>query len=82
MALLGRNAVIPDFAMRVLKLIPPAAFAALIAPSLTHAPGEFDPTSDRLIAGVVAGLIAWRTKNVLATIAAGMGALWLLQALG
>jgi len=33
----------------------------------------------RLLAGVLAALVAWRTKNVLLTIAVGMVALWVLQ---
>ena len=33
----------------------------------------------RLLAGVVAGLVAWRTRNVTVTFLAGMAALWLLS---
>ena len=80
-ALLGRISVIPDLAMRLLKLIPAAVLAAILAPSLTHASGAFDLGSDRFIAGMIAAVVAWRTKNVLATIGAGMGLLWTLQAL-
>lgn len=80
-ALLGRVSVIPDVAMRVLRMIPAAVLAALVGPSLTHAEGSFDLGTERFWAGVVAGLVAWRTGNVLATIAAGMAALWLLQTL-
>lgn len=81
-ALLGRVAAIPDLAMRILRLIPAAVLAALVAPSLTHATGSFDLGTDRFIAGAVAAVVAWRTKNVLATIGVGMGLLWLLQAVG
>jgi len=35
----------------------------------------------QLIAGIVAALIAWRTKNVLLTILSGMIVLWVLQIL-
>jgi branched-subunit amino acid transport protein len=35
----------------------------------------------RLIAGVIAALVAWRTKNVVLTIAIGMIALWVLSAI-
>jgi branched-subunit amino acid transport protein len=34
----------------------------------------------RLLAGVLAGLVAWRSKNALLAIAVGMVALWVLQA--
>ena len=80
--LLGRVSVIPPLAMRILQLIPAAVLAAIIAPSLTHAYGSFDLGTDRFIAGLIAAMVAWRTKNVLATIGVGMGALWVLQALG
>ena len=33
----------------------------------------------RLPAGLLAALVAWRTRNVLLTITAGMVALWLMQ---
>ncbi len=79
-ALLGRVSVIPDLAMRVLRMIPAAVLAALIGPSLTHAEGAFDLGTERFLAGLLAGLVAWRTRNVLATIGVGMGGLWLLQA--
>ena len=71
---------IPDLARRALRLIPAAVLAALIAPALTHPGGGLDLWNERLLAGVIAALVAWRTKNVLATISVGMAALWLLQA--
>ena len=81
-ALFGRIETIPDWVLRILKLIPAAVLAALVAPALTHGTGDFDLVTARLFAGILAGLVAWRTRNVLATIATGMGALWILQALG
>jgi branched-subunit amino acid transport protein len=33
----------------------------------------------RLVAGVLAILVAWRTRNIFLTILVGMGVLWLLQ---
>jgi len=80
-ALLGRQTTIPDLAERILGLIPAAVLAAIIAPALTHASGSFDLGTERFFAGLVAAVVAWRTKNVLATIGAGMGVLWALQAL-
>jgi len=38
--------------------------------------------NERLLAGLLAILVAWRTRNVLLAVAAGMIALWLLQAFG
>jgi branched-subunit amino acid transport protein len=39
------------------------------------------PAHPRLLAGALAALIAWRSRNALLAIAAGMVALWLLQAM-
>ena len=78
--LLKRSAdEIPDLARRALRLIPAAVMAALVAPALTHPGAIFDLWNERLLAGVIAGFVAWRTKNVLATISVGMAILWLLQ---
>jgi len=73
---------VPPFVRRALRFVPPAVLAAIILPELLRPAGRFDlsPGNARLIAGLLAGLIAWRSKNVLATIAGGMLALWLLQA--
>lgn len=81
-ALFGRIEVIPDWVLWVLRLIPAAVLAAIVAPALTHATGEFDLFTARFFAGLIAALVAWRTKDVLATIGVGMIALWLLQAAG
>lgn len=81
-ALLGRVEQVPPQVSRILRLIPAAVLAAITAPALTHSTGAFDLGTARFAAGVIAALVAWRTRNVLATIGAGMGALWLLQALG
>ncbi len=80
LALLGRVERVPDWATRILRLIPAAVLAAIAAPALTHAEGGFDLGTPRFFAGVIASLVAWRTKNVVATLAAGMTALWILQA--
>ena len=80
-ALLGRTTTLGATTTRILGLIPAAVLAAIVTPSLTHASGALDLTNARLIAGIVAGAVAWRTKNVLATIATGMTLLWILQAL-
>ena len=81
LALLGRIERVPEWGTRILRLIPAAILAAIAAPALTHATGSFDLLTGRFAAGVVAALVAWKTGNVIATLTAGMGALWLLQAL-
>jgi branched-subunit amino acid transport protein len=82
LALLGRVEQVPPTIGRVLRFIPAAVLAALVLPALTHSAGELDLATDRFAAGAFAAIVAWRTKNVLATIGVGMGALWLLQVLG
>lgn len=81
LSLLGRVEQVPPTVARVLRYIPAAVLAALVLPALTHGGGEFDLATDRFAAGALAGLVAWRTRNVLATISVGMVCLWVLQAL-
>ena len=81
-ALLGRFEL-PPLAARALRFVPPAVLSAIIFPELVLRGGELQLTwrNARLLAGVVAALVAWRTRNVFLTIAVGMVALWALQAL-
>jgi branched-subunit amino acid transport protein len=80
-ALLGKREF-PPVVQRALRFVPPAVLSAIIFPELFQHSGQFDLswTNVRLLAGVLASIVAWRSKNVLATIAAGMIALWILQA--
>jgi len=81
-ALLGRVELSPTF-QRALRFVPPAVLSAIIFPEILRPNGTFHLSwaNPRLLAGLLAGLVAWRTKNVLLTIAAGMVALWILQAI-
>ncbi len=81
-ALVGR-ARTPPLLARALRLVPPAVLSALILPELVLRNGApaLSPDNHRLAAGLVAAGVALATRNVLLTIAAGMGALWGLQAL-
>ena len=65
-----------------LLFVPPAVLAAMVVPGLAMPQGDFDLTlaNPRWIAGLVALAVAARTRNTLATIGAGMGALWIVQA--
>ncbi|MEX2323617.1 MAG: AzlD domain-containing protein [Acidimicrobiia bacterium] len=82
LAALARVDAIPPLVTRILRLIPAAVIAAIAVPALTHATGTFDLATDRFFAGTVAAFVAWRTRNVVATIAVGMGLLWAVDALG
>jgi branched-subunit amino acid transport protein len=68
-------------ARRALRFVPPAVLSALIFPELLLPGGALNLSlgNPRLLAGALAALIAWRTKNMLLAIAVGMVALWILQ---
>ena len=79
--LLGKFEV-PETMRRALRFVPPAVLSAIVFPELMiRSSGQIDLslTNFRLLAGIVAVLVAWRTKNTLLTILAGMVALLLLQ---
>jgi branched-subunit amino acid transport protein len=66
---------------RVLRQIPPATLASLVVPALLRPAGHVDVTQARLYAGLVAALVAWRTRSTALTLLVGMGVLLGLQAL-
>ncbi len=70
----------PLWLSRAMRFVPPAVLSAIIFPEVLIRNGNFDLAANnlRLWAALVAALVAWRTKNVLLTIAAGMAALYLL----
>jgi branched-subunit amino acid transport protein len=74
---------LPPLVRRALRFVPPAVLTAIIVPEVLLPAGVIDFSLDntRLLAGLLAALVAWRTKNVVLTVAAGMGALWVIQAL-
>lgn len=79
LALVSRM-TIPPRVMRVLRYIPPAVLAAIIAPAVFMPDGStlsLSWTNAYLVAGVVAAIVAGTTRNLMATILVGMGAFWL-----
>lgn len=76
-----RIAAVPPWVQRLLRQIPPAALAAMVLPALLRADGAIDPLHPRFAAGLVAALVAWRTRNTALTLVVGMGVLVLLEAL-
>jgi branched-subunit amino acid transport protein len=77
-----RFATVPPWGQRILRQIPPAALASLVIPAMVRPEGEIDLSHPRFLAGLVATFVAWRTKNVAATLVVGMGAVMLLQNFG
>jgi branched-subunit amino acid transport protein len=65
---------LPAPLLDALKFVPVAVLTAIIAPAVIMPDGEIalTITNAYLIAAVASALIAWRTKNLLVTIVAGM----------
>jgi branched-subunit amino acid transport protein len=80
--LLGRYET-PSGLQRALRYVPPAVLSAIILPELIMQDGapSFALSNVRLLAGLLATLIAWKTRNAIITVIVGMAALWILQAL-
>ena len=71
----------PSLVEQTLRFVPPAVLTAIFLPELLISNGEIYISlgNTRLLAGMLAILVAWRTKNVTYTIVIGMLALWILQ---
>jgi len=76
-----RLADVPPGVQRLLRQIPPAALAAIVVPALLRPEGTVDLTHPRFAAGLLAAAVAWRTKNIAATLAVGIAVVMLLDAL-
>ena len=71
----------PPWLERLLKHVPVAALTALVVPGVLylHQGSEYSFAPARLVAAVAALAVALRTKNVLATLVAGMVVLLAMQ---
>lgn len=80
--LLPERVILPPWLLRSLRYVPAAVLSAIILPELLLSNGTLDVSlsNDRLLAGIVAIIVAWRVRNVFVVVAAGMVILWLLQA--
>ncbi len=70
-------------ARRALRFVPPTVLLSLIMPAVLRNQGHLDLSLDnpRFYAGLVAGLVAYKTRSVLLTLIVGMGLLYLMQTL-
>ena len=70
-----------DVIWRALRFVPPAVLSALVMPALLMPAGHLDLSfgNHRWLAGLVAVVVAWRTRNMLLTILAGMLSIAVLQ---
>ncbi len=76
--LVGRMPL-PQPVLRALKFVPAAVLTAIVVPAvLFDGNGRvvLDYTNAFLAAGVVSAGVAWRSRNLLLTIVAGMASLW------
>lgn len=65
---------------RALRFVPAAVLAAIITPSLFYtSSGVFYPYNLRMVAAIIAGMVAVSSKNLLLTLVVGMLSLWLMQ---
>ncbi len=70
---------LPERVRQALVFVPIAVLSAIVAQEVLAPGGDFaiEPGNHRILAALIAGVVAWRTKNVLATVATGMAMLWL-----
>jgi branched-subunit amino acid transport protein len=80
LAVAHRLALVPPGVQRLLRQIPPAALASLVIPALLRPEGHVDLTQARLYAGIIAAVIAWKTRSTILTLVVGMGVLLAVQA--
>lgn len=78
------HSALPPVARNALRYVTPAVLTAIILPAVLYAgaAGGFDagPGNARLVAALLAALVARLTGNVWLTIGIGMCALWALEA--
>jgi len=72
---------LPRVFRRALRFVPPAVLSVIIFQELLFRDGSLflSMSNARLLAGILAMGVAWRTRNTLLTIIAGMAALLFLQ---
>jgi len=70
----------PELVARALRFVPVAVLTAIFIPELALQDGALALSlgNVRLLAGVIAVLVAWRTKSALWTIGVGMLSFWAL----
>jgi branched-subunit amino acid transport protein len=72
---------VPTWLNRWLKYVPVGILTALIVPSLLLPKGYLDITLNNhyLIAGIVAAFVAYKSRNIIATLARGMSIMFVLK---
>ena len=70
-----RLAEVPPAVQRLLRQIPAAALASIVALALLRPEGTLDLWQPELAAGALAGVVSWRTRSTVATLVVGMAVL-------
>jgi branched-subunit amino acid transport protein len=80
--LLGSREIKPMFS-RALRFVPASVLCALVIPQILSRDRSIliSVANPQLLAGIIAAVVAWRTKNILLTILSGMIVLWVQLAL-
>jgi len=81
LAIVGRLQL-PPLLVRALSYVPVAVLTAIIVPEVMMPDDTINIGMDNayLVAGLLAVIVSWRTKNLLATIVIGMGGFLLWRA--
>lgn len=74
----SRLGEVPELVKTMLRMIPAAVLAALLAPPLFYIDGEISLLTPRTVAAGFALVLVLTVKNVLLTVLGGVFALWLL----
>lgn len=78
--LLGRVAV-PPLLERSFRYVAPSVMAAICVPAFIAPAGTVMMSAPHILAGALAGLVAWRFGSFLATLAVGLAAFTLFSSL-
>ncbi|MDE0803792.1 MAG: AzlD domain-containing protein [Acidimicrobiales bacterium] len=81
LAFADRLVDLPPLVERVLRQIPPAVLAALVVPQLVRPEGSLDLWQPELLAGMLAAIVSWKTRNIAATLVTGMAVLVVVERL-
>ena len=73
----------PKWFQRALRFVPTAVLSAIIVPEvlMSETGVNLSPLNPRLLAALIAGLVAWKTKNATLTVLAGMIIFWIVSGL-
>jgi branched-subunit amino acid transport protein len=69
---------LPAELLRALRFVGPAVLSALVVSLLAEGEGVSGIDLEEVAAIVAGGVVAWRTRNLIASLVVGMAVLWLL----